>query len=315
MRRVLAICVALLTLGLATGAAAAVTTPGGPPMIGLRWGVAFPPSTGGGGGGYTGPCDLVSCADFWGPRAASAAAAAAQIPAINLAHAADSETCDVKLATSGDLATTVSNCNGLTTNGTSLTTWCAGACTGNTLYGQINGLNATYSGDPPVFDPSCTNGKPCFRYSGSGGFWMPSSTNVGQALSISAVAMRSSGSTTSMIFGGSNGVYFAEQNRVSGWFGAQPVVNANDGDWHALQFTVNGNQSAINVDGADSTGADLGTGDLTAPFYLGRQNGGSYLTGGISEVLLAGPGVAFSPAQRTSLCHNDAAWYGITATC
>lgn len=311
MKRILGFLVVALLCVAPCMASAAVTLTGAGKVSG-----------GGGGGGYVGPVDAFGAGVkyAYSMRAVSAAAAAAQVKAFRLGHTANAEKCDVKVTTSGHAATVVTGCTGgSTADGFDLATWCAqttGTCFGDTWYDQnANGGDAPSSGTAPTFAFNCFSTDPCFVGGGAGGFLATSTTATPQSggLSISAIAKRSSGTTQADILSGSTGTFFAGTNRVGGYFGFAPDVAANDGVWHAIQWTINGSSSAMNVDGTDTTGLDFNTADLSAGFYLFRQNTGSYLNGPMFEAIVFA--ATSNSTQRNAVCANQRAFTGISGTC
>lgn len=277
-------------------------------------------ASGGGGGGYTGPGDIVGSAKaFYGLRAYNATlAAAGTTKAVKIVRASDSQTCDLLIATSGDLGNTA-NCSGAG-NGTAAATFCnATTCTIDTWYDQVGGFNATNGtvAQQPVLTFSCVNSKPCAVFTGSSSQFVEAttSTNTVQPLTVSAVAIRT-GTFTSQndILSGANGVWFdSSANHVGGWFSGSSTVTASDSAWHALQFVITGASSTINVDGTSNAASGMGTGDLSADYYLGAQSGSSFLTGKITEV-----GVwpaTFNSTQQTNMCHNQFTYWGTSTSC
>lgn len=303
MKRLVGLLVAALLAFAPAVATASVTTTG-----------AGKVPSGGGGGGYTGPGDIVSGAKSWyGLRAYSAAVAATGTQkAVNVTRASDSHTCDILIATNGDLGSTAAAC---TDGVVAAATWCSSICTINTWYDQSgNGFNASTSSDPGstlVF--SCQGGKACTAGSGAQSLNVASFTTLAQPLTISAVAIRTSGTSQSDILVGSVGVYFKGADTLAAYFGAEPTVAATDNVWHALQFVVNDAvASSIRVDGTANTGQTMGTSSLDA-YQIWRQSGGSFLTGKIAEV-----GVwplAFTSGQQTSMCGNQNTYYTLGKTC
>lgn len=288
----------------------------------LLLGVGAARTSGGGGGGYTGPVDAFASAAKYGysMRAISATAAAAQVKAFRLGHTANAEKCDVKVATTGHAATVVTGCTGgSTADGFSLATWCAqtaGSCFGDTWYEQNgSGADAIASATAPVFVFNCFGTDPCFQGGGAGGFLASSATATTQAggLTISAVAIRTSGTTQADIISGANGTFFAASGRVGGYFGASTDVAETDNAWHALQWYINGSSSAMNVDGTDTTSLAFGAGDLSSGFYLFQQNTGQYLTGKMFEVIVWA--ASSNSTQRNAVCANQRAFTGISGTC
>lgn len=328
MRRILIASAALAALALAPVAADAqgMSVPGAPGSGGTV-GAHYAPSTGGGGSSYVGPEDAFgSAAKYgYGIMAISNAAAVAQVNAFRLAHTADAEKCNVKETSTGHPATVVTGCSGIgspTADGTPLATWCAissGNCFGDTWFEQKGtGADAPVSGTAPTFLFNCIGTDPCFVGGGAGGFLASAATLTTQTsgLTISAVAIRTGGTGQSDILSGSSGVFFSgvfNTGNVSGYFGASPTtVSETENVWHAMQWYVNNTASVINLDGTENT-VNLGAGDLSAGFYLFRQNTGSYLTGKIFEALVFN--ASSNSTSRNALCANQRARTGISGSC
>lgn len=270
----------------------------------------------GGGGGYIGPGDAAaSAAGAWyGVRAYSAAKAAALAPALQVTRASNAETCDILLAATGDLGNTAS-CTGAN-SGISGSTFCsATTCSVVFWYDQTgNGMHEAQGvgANRPVLVFNCVNSKPCVTFNGSQYLAQSSSYSSSQPYTISAVAIRTSGTAQADILSGSNGVWFSAAGKVSAWFGGTQDANQTDNAWHAMQWGVNGSSSTMNVDGTSTTGLAWGSAALSSDFEIGAQGGATNpLTGKISEA-----GVWNSTlATQAAICHNQAAYYGITASC
>lgn len=319
MRGLVAALVGALAYSIAvTATAQGVAFPGMPPAPGFRVGFRFPPNSGG-GGSYVGPGDIVSGAKaFYGVRAYSAATATANAAAMKLIRASDSHTCDILLASTGDLGVTA-NCSTGGDNGTAVASWATGTVTIDTWYDQTgNGWDVFQSGSAPGFTLSCQGGKPCAVFAGSQGFDnFGSPPSTAQPLSISVVAIRTGGTGQSDLISGASGVFFSGSfgsGAASGYFGNSPTATAADSAWHALQFVVNSTSSSIRVDGTPNTGLDFGTNALDSDYYIGKQSGSSFLTGKIAEVDLLS-GVALNSTQQTALCTNENTYYGLGLTC
>lgn len=90
---------------------------------------------------YTGPLDVVAGASAcWMFSACSAAiGSGASANVIGLDRAADSHRCIIKIASTDQLATTVSGCTTSGDNGSSVSSWCSPNCNGNDGTSAING--------------------------------------------------------------------------------------------------------------------------------------------------------------------------------
>lgn len=270
------------------------------------------------GGGYTGPGDVVASAThFWGFRAYSAATATANAKAAALIRS-DSHTCDVLLATTGDLGVTA-NCSTSGENGTAVATWCnATTCKASTLYDQVGTADMVQSTGSAQMALSfgCTNGKTCLIAAGAQQYQTTISA-VPQPFTVSAVALRTSGAGQGSILNDANGntlVFFnSTANQVAAYFGSTvSAATASDSAWHALQFVITGASSTINVDGT-ATAASPGTNQMSANWRIASEGTVNWLTGDIAEVGFWPS--TFSSGQQASMCHNQYAYWGTSASC
>lgn len=288
--------------------------------------------------GYAGPFDALgaSMPVWYGMRAASAAIAAAGTQALfqvaNASTTPASVTCDVLVATSGGIGLT-SGCSTGSYSGTSLATFCAsggGSCYGTKFYNQgtAGGADLSYLTANPAKAPtvafSCVSTLPCFHFaspSGMQGTWPAQS----QPINTTIVAERTPSSASTMGVMANAGSWeagFLTANNMFGFAGTTVTKTATDVVWHALQITYNSSSTAaINVDGTDFTGLNLGANGIIATANrsgIGNQGDGTtdFLTGNWLESGLGTSGSAWSSATRIALCHNSNVYYStIGLTC
>lgn len=298
---------ALAFLVAATGSADA--------QIGLPAGVAQLSPIVGAAPAYVGPGDLVSGAKAWyGLRAYNAAYATGSNPAITIRRASDGATATVNILASGNLDTATAGA------------FCASTtCFVTEAFDQSgSGLHATQptASAQPQLVVSCVGGRPCMMFSG-GQLLTVNAPTIAQPVTQSAVGIRT-GAFTSL------GNYY-EENNGNGAFlqmrydttantiavvstGGTVKATASDSAWHSLAGIANGSSSAMAVDGAATTGTITGGGFVGGSAAVGSTPvNGQGLTGDIAEYGIWG--VAFSSAQRTSVCHSQYVYWGTSVSC
>lgn len=280
---------------------------------------------------YTGPLDILAppgVAEFWGLRAGSAAIAASGAKAVMLRKLTGGMQCDVVFDTStGDLGNVITT-GGCTASG-SAASWCSGdTCFVVTLYGQLGVANmaqTTTTLQPTLNFTGTTGGKPTMVFAGAQ--WLTSTlTAQSQPMFISAVAIKTAGTTQADIFSASTGVFFSGSGPTAiatGYFGASPVgTTAPDSAWHALQYVVDSavtsTNSSVRVDGTPHTGLNFSTAQLAVNPEIGAQQGTTDpLTGDVSEVLFEQNVTAATatPTIQAAICTNQNTYYGLGLTC
>jgi hypothetical protein len=137
-----------------------------------------------------------------------------------------------------------------------------------------------------------------------------------QPLTMSAVAIRTSGTTDSGIIAGANGndaemlMVSANQFRI---FAGSPAFNntASDNAWHSFHAVFNGASSASNVDGTNTTGT-TGTGAINQSpgIYLGRDSfgGAGNFTGNINEAGIWTS--SLTPMNMSNIASNQKTYWG-----
>lgn len=279
-------------------------------------GLAFPgPGTvhSTGGGGYTGPCDVSTCAVAYSLRAVSAADRGNK--AVNVCLPAGTPCADfVTDATTGNLITSaglVTTCNNTTVK-----------CVINTKYDHINqlGTNHCTGGTCDLIDTTlgqqeilvlpggCTNTSLACEQT------VPSQatyTSVGSLAQAQPYMISWLGEEL-----GNNGSYSGTIDLVTGWpnvtnavfiwAGGGSIVNATAAInvWHASQALFNGNSSStIYVDGTSNAALNIGTAGLSGVInYLNGNSNGNFL----EEIILNGD----QSANNATVNSNQHTWCG-----
>lgn len=289
--------------------------------------VRFPRGNGAGPpavAGYVGPGDLVAGATAWyGLRAYSAARAIAQFHAANVTNAGNTETCDIKLATTGGLATTVSACSGAS-SGLTVATFCSGGCLIGKLYDQsANGFDATQTpGNQIPLVLSCISTLPCFSTNGGPQFLNATITSLPSPYSVSMVYDRTNGASTNIpIFATGGGFQVTsgpsantiQAAQSTSLFSATQADNAN----HSIATILNGASSGFYIDGVWTGGSTVARDSNTA-LAIGSAVGATDVNNmgevGLWPVGFTGTSSANS-LQTNALCHNQFAYWGTSTSC
>lgn len=280
---------------------------------------------GGGGGGYSGPGDLVPGATVWyGLRAYSAARATAQFHAVNVSNAANTETCDIKLATTGGLSTTVSACSGAST-GATLATFCSGGCHIGKLYDQSANLTdatqATFANQIPLI-LSCISTLPCFSTTGASQFLTATIASLPSPYSVSMVYDRTNSASTNIpIFATGSGFQVTSGPSANTIQAAQSTslfsAAATDSANHSIATLLNGATSGFYIDGTwtpGSTTAVASNTSLAIASAIGTTDTNNMGEVGLWPVAFTGTSSANS-LQTNALCHNQFAYWGTATSC
>lgn len=280
-----------------------------------------------GGGGasgatpFSGPGDVVASAIQWGGvRAYSAAAAAAQLAAINVRNTVTNENCDIKVATTGGLASTVASCSGVS-SGITVALFCTGGCAVPKIYDQT-GNGHTFAqvtaGNQPTFTLSCLNGGtlPCITFVSASSTTMSSSFGpTSQPVSFAGVAERTGNFTTTSDIavtnsGGPVGYAFLNAaNTFDAYGGLDLTATASDSVLHAFQAVLFGITTSYAVVDGTSTPGNAGNNSLNNTMFIGSYNATqNFLQGNIEETGIWP--VQFSPAQQASMHVNMSAYWG-----
>ena len=263
-----------------------------------------------GGGGYTGPLDVVSGAyACWSFRACSASYAT------SLGGDFD-WTCTNVTTFSGTVHVTATG--GLNaTELAALSSSCGGRFVRLQFYDQ--GGSGLYAGNAtastrPYLGAACSNSLPCGKFDGTPDV-LSNSTGIAksQPYTISAVVLRwgllttyggiAAGNVATAVayFGPSADtlVMHAPTNSAS----VTATAGSENGAPHELQFVFNGSSSFVNVDGVDSSNVNPGTNALSTDFYIGVDAG--YGEGAAMDFyeLIVWP--SLSSGQRTNVYNNQ----------
>ena len=209
----------------------------------------------------------------------------------------------------------------------SLATTCAVSCTLKTLTNQVNpgtyDLVQATSGSRFLVLLNCVNTSlPCILGTTTAGTSMASASNFTPATGVVSfvwVAYRTSsspddalrvieenGSTSNRSSISSNANTWAGTGGTSG----SVTATANEKAWHAAAFVMNGASSLVNIDGgSDETGTATGSTSAEAPTL--ERTSFFFDTFHFAEMGFV-DNVVISSGKRTSLCKNEADYYGIS---
>lgn len=267
----------------------------------------------GGGGGYTGPGDVVASATAWyGFRAYNSADRGNRL--LNVCNVADAACADLSSdASTGALVISTiggSSCAVVT-------------CTIKTAYDRSgNTRDATQAtiGARPTLTVSCVNGLPCAACSAAASQTLvaTAATSIAQPWTVSAVANH--GDTVNqrwvMAKSGTWAVGWGTADPAAGMYAGVGITdgsNAADGSWHALQYVANGAASVVNVNDTKTT-VSPGTNTLSNNYGICSDGaGGGFITATITEAGIWPSG--FSSANQTAMCHNQFAYWGTSVSC
>lgn len=260
---------------------------------------------------YVGPGDIVSGATaFWGLRAYSAAAANAQMPAVNVRRASDNTAIDVNVLPSGSLDVSTLAAFLASTTGF-VAKWYDQTGNGQHM------AQATAANQPQIV-LSGPNALPTVIFNSVNATNLAwAAPTIQQPYSYVSVGMRTGniGSNSAMI--GNNGyhavLFYSSANHAvmqgGATTGAQIV--AADNAMHAFIGVANAAASTLSVDGAIS-GAGLtitDTASISGTAWLGQVQPGNWLlTGDMME-----SGIwpsALTTTQQTNLTANQRAYFG-----
>jgi hypothetical protein len=279
-----------------------------------------------GGGGYTGPGDVVSGASFWaGLRAYNLAYATANG---NLADIVDTATgaasCTIKAKTNGDADLSSLLCVGGTV---SVTTFCTvthpSGCSVTKLYDQISThdlVQTTLAVMPQLVLGSVTglgSTRPALSFTAANSPVLQSlaSLTVAQPLFTSHAAKNvATGGQASFLFDGASlqGGYDHGGSDNFFLFSGASVVSATvtDSAWHALENTYNNASSEILVDGVSTTGSLGNSTGFNGLVSLG-PTGPQALGGNVVELGIWPPAAATSfAANKATLSSNKHSYWG-----
>lgn len=189
-----------------------------------------------------------------------------------------------------------------------------------TLYDQSgNGKNATQAttADQPQLLPACLSSGtlPCIEFLGSATQRLVATiTTVTQPYSASCASFNSTVAGTKSCFGSAGFLGGYNSTNAEIFAGTlAPFAGAAQTAYHNIQFLFNSTTSIINLDGTDSGSLSAGTAATSTSLSVGSANTTDYLTGPWLEFGLWP--LAFTSGNRTSLCHNQYAYWGGATSC
>ena len=188
-----------------------------------------------------------------------------------------------------------------------------------TLYDQSgNGKNATQAttADQPQLLPACLSSGtlPCIEFLGSATQRLVATiTTVTQPYSASCAAYSNATAGAKSCFGSANfnGGYDTTNAFINAGTFVQSAASQNA--YHNIQFVFNSTTSVMNIDGTDTSTLSVGTAATSTAFDVGSANTVDYFTGPWLEMGLWALG--FTSGNRTSLCHNQYAYWGGATSC
>jgi len=267
----------------------------------------------GGGGGYTGPGDVVTNALVWyGLRCYNTAYTG------NVADIWDSST--------GSTTETLLTCSaGGTINETihSLATTCASGCRVKTLYDQAGtacssgtvacDITQATNASRPTFTQNCIGSLPCMTFAASQQLQgtVPGLPSTALPATISS-ATRQTSSLAGAYFclTGGTGLegYYTTAPAVRVYNGTNQTVSTVNNTWYANQSVVNGVSSVIYLNGSSNSIGDPGGTAILAQTIIGNDNFGQLMTGNIVEVGLWAS--AFNGTQQSNMNSNQRTYWG-----
>jgi hypothetical protein len=273
-----------------------------------------------GGGGYTGPGDVISGATaFYScARAYNAAYAAAAGTLCVIADAATgATTCTMKSASTGFADLTSLLCGGGTQT---VSAFCTAhtSCVVSTMYDQTAGNQCTASpttcnivqvtlANMPALTFSALNGLPCLTMATTSQLDTASPLNAiaTQPFSIAVVAEQTTGGSNLTMFGGGNPGTFWSSSTTVGMFAGAGVVSATASlnAFHGISFVFNSATSSIQVDSTLTSPLNPGTNGLGIGgnhIVVGATSGGmigSFCEGGVWPI-------AFTSGNQSSWFSN-----------
>lgn len=277
--------------------------------------------SGGGGGGYQGPGDVIgsatafySCARAYN---AAYAAAAGNLCIIADAATGNTSTCTMKAAAAGFADLTSSLCTGGTLT---VPAFCTAhtSCVVSTMYDQTVGNQCTASptscdevqatlANMPALTFSAINSLPCLTMATTSQLNTATPLNAiaTQPFSMAIVAKQTTGGSNLTMFGGGNPGTFWSTSTTVGMFAGSSVVSATAtlSAFHGISFVFNNTTSSIQVDSTLTSPLSPGTNGLGIGgnhIVIGATSGGM-----IGQLCEAGVWpVAFSSGQQTSMFSN-----------
>jgi hypothetical protein len=265
-----------------------------------------------GGGGYSGPGDVVSSAvAWWGLRGYNAAYATGSNPAVDLQDQAGANPITINILSNGKLD--VASINTWVT-AHSVTTIKVAKVYDQT--GNAHHLTQVTLALMPALTLNALGTNPALTGNNSVNMIGGALTIQAQPFTFSSVAKNTSSGTQGALFsdvsGNFEGVFnfSGSANTVAIFAGAGPnSFTASDASTHAMQFVFNGASSDMNVDGTQNTNS-AGTGSVAASDQIRLFQGvaGGLFTG--FEYELGYWASAFSTTQSSNVSSNQHAYWG-----
>lgn len=271
------------------------------------------------GGGYIGPGDIQSGADYYiGVRAYSSATRGQAL--FDLRRTSDSTACTgvPSDATTGKLDLTVATpCPGTTT----ASAWCAATtCVVSKAYddsGSSHPFLQVTAANQPTLTASCGGlvSIPCITCAGSQWLDKSGGSTINQPYTYSVVAVRTATFTVQNTIMGSYAaststlVFDSTANKIQLYGGtALLVTGIADNSFHAFQGIFNNASSTLYIDGTANNGT-AGAGALAASNTICSQTGHTNnMTGSIMESMIYP--IGFSGGIQSSMNNNQRAYGG-----
>jgi hypothetical protein len=272
-----------------------------------------------GGGGYTGPGDIVSGAiAWWGLRAYNAAYATGSNPAIDVCDHSTGLTCStINILSNGNLDVATAAAAPACSVQCDITKW-------YDQTGNANHVTQTLSLNRTVFLTfSCLGALPCGTSNVTGASYI----SAGSVVAASPITMSSVSNRTTNVTSFQAVIDFNDNNSFLGFVNSantarlagsagQIAPTAADNAWHAMNGVLNGASSVLNVDGTETSGSLTTPSENSPACFLGSsgsQCSSNPLAGKIAEGGIWA--TAFSGTQRTNLCHNQFTYWGTATSC
>jgi hypothetical protein len=279
------------------------------------------------GGAYVGPGDVVGGASVWyGLRAYNAAYAAATGNIADLvAVTGGGAVCTLKAATDGTADLVGTYCSA-TTVPLACAAASGGSCKISKLYDQTGGgkdaSQGTLATMPAlVFGPvtGLAANRPAMVFANAQFLVTSVAPVIVQPLTMSSVAIRTSGTTDVGMMASDNGnepeMILQAATVATVFAGAVVSSSQTNNAWHSFHGVFNSASTAslVNVDGVSGSPGNAGSGNFTAAHQLriGRDSfaaSGSWWVGNINEAGIWAS--ALSGANMTSLSSNQHSYWG-----
>lgn len=206
--------------------------------------------------------------------------AAAGVNALVVKRASDNSSLTLTCQSNGTVQSGATFCNSTT-------------CTVTTLYDTTgNGITMTAINAPSLVFSGCSSGvSQCLQFASASTQSMASVFVSAPAQNtFAAVSQRISGGAEAMLaFRASDVIAYPAGANTMSIFNSNLSHSATDGAWHAAIGVNNGpSSSAINVDGAETTGSGSGGGIINTPSQMGFNNNVQYLNGYIDFATIYG---------------------------